>query len=263
MLTVVKNELKVMMLTFKYNTMREMLNRGTFLLSTVMMILNDAAFIIQWIILFMVKDDFGGLDLHSVMLLWGLAASSFGLASLFFHNGMFLSEDIVDGKLDALLVQPKSVLLQALSSKSEASAFGDLIYGFIMLFLSGITVQKFFLFLLFTICGCIIITSFRVIVHSSAFFFGRIDLFVDNLSSLVTNFATYPDIFKGIVRAALYTIIPIAISAYLPVRIMNEFNISIFIYIIVGTLIFALVATFIFYSGLKRYASSNLFNARI
>ena len=263
MLTAVKNEFRVLMQTFKYNIMREMVNRGTFLLSTVMMILNDASFIIQWIILFTVKDNYGGYDMSSVMLLWGLAASSFGLASMFFHNAMFLSDYIVEGKLDSLLVQPKNVLLASISQKCEASAFGDLIYGYIMLFISGFTFKKFLLFTFFSITGCILITAFRVIVHSSSFFFGKIDLFVDNVAGWITQFSTYPDIFRGIVKVLLYTVVPIALCAYLPISIMNEFNLKLFLGVIGGTIIFIILAIFIFYKGLKRYSSSNLFSARI
>ena len=263
MLTVVKNEIRVMLLTLKYNIMREMLNRGTFILSVIMMILNNASFIVQWLIMFTIKDDFGGLDLHSVMLLWGLASSSFGLASIFFHNAMFLADDIVEGKLDTMLVQPKNVLLQAIMQKSEASAFGDLIYGYIMLALSGFTIKRLLFFTLFSVLGCLVLTSYRVIIHSSAFFFGKIDLFVENITGLVTTFDTYPDIFKGVVRVILYTIIPIAISAYLPVRVMNEFDVKIMLYIILGVIAFVMIAIFVFYKGLKRYSSSNLFNARV
>ena len=263
MLMAVKNEIKVMFLTLKYNIMRAMLNRGTFLLSVVMMMLNNASFIIQWVILFSVKDEFGGYDLRTVMLLWGLASASFGLASIFFHNAMFLSDFIVEGKLDTLLVQPKNVLLASLTQKCESSAFGDLLYGYLMFFLSGFSLKGLLLFTLFSITGCFIITAYRTIVHSSAFFIGKIDLFVDNVAGWITSFATYPDIFRGVIKVLLYTIVPIAMCAYYPVNIINDFNLYMFLYVIIGTIIFILLAIFIFYKGLKRYSSSNLFSARL
>ena len=47
MLTVVKNQILVCMLSVKYNIMREMLNKVTFLMNVTFMILNNASILIQ------------------------------------------------------------------------------------------------------------------------------------------------------------------------------------------------------------------------
>ena len=60
MLTAAKNQIKVMFLSIKYNLMREMTNRVTFITNVLFMIINNATFIVQWIILFSLKDNFGG-----------------------------------------------------------------------------------------------------------------------------------------------------------------------------------------------------------
>ena len=60
MLMVVKNQLRVCLLSLKYNIMREMLNKVTFLTNIGFMMLNNAAFIVQWIILLRLKTDIGG-----------------------------------------------------------------------------------------------------------------------------------------------------------------------------------------------------------
>ena len=60
MLTEVKNQIKVIILSVKYNIMRLMVNKVTFLTNIIFMILNNAGFIIQWIILFSLKENIGG-----------------------------------------------------------------------------------------------------------------------------------------------------------------------------------------------------------
>ena len=60
MLTEVKNQFKVTFLSFKYALMKEMLNKTTFITNIVFMILNNASFIIQILVLFSIKNDFGG-----------------------------------------------------------------------------------------------------------------------------------------------------------------------------------------------------------
>ena len=160
MLMEVKNQIKVTMLSIKYATMREMLNKASFLTNVLFMILNDASFILQWIILYSLRDNVGGYTLNQVMILWGLAASTYGFSHFFFAKATSLSDIITNGKLDAYLVQPKNVLISAITSDVSPEAIGDMVYGIIMLFVSGITISKFFLFILFIIKCVIIITIF-------------------------------------------------------------------------------------------------------
>ena len=85
MLTVVKNQLRVNMLSIKYALMREMLNKVSFFTNIIFMILNNASFIIQWVIIYSIKDSIGGYELKDVMLLWGMAASTYGVSRFFFN----------------------------------------------------------------------------------------------------------------------------------------------------------------------------------
>lgn len=128
MLTVVKNQILVCMLSVKYNIMREMLNKVTFLMNVTFMILNNASILIQWFVLFRLREDIGGYTMREVMLLWGLMAASFGLSHILFARVYSLPELIVSGKLDSYLVQPKNVLLGVMTSSTNISAIGDLLY---------------------------------------------------------------------------------------------------------------------------------------
>ena len=44
------NQLKLVKLSIKYNIMKQMTNKVTFITNIIFMILNDASFIIQWLI---------------------------------------------------------------------------------------------------------------------------------------------------------------------------------------------------------------------
>ena len=131
MLTVVKNQIKVIILSIKYNIMRQMVNKVTFITNILFMILNNASFIIQWIILFNIRDEIGGYNIKQIVLLWGLASSVYGVANIIFGEAFEISDLIIRGKLDTFLVQPKNVFLSVLTSKTKISAIGDLIYGYI------------------------------------------------------------------------------------------------------------------------------------
>lgn len=264
MLMAVKNQIKVVFLSVKYALMREMLNKTTFLMNIVFMLLNNASFIIQWIVLFSLKENVGGYTFKQVLLLWGFAAGTYGFSRFFFKRAFNLTDIINNGKLDSFLVQPKNVLISAITSDVEVSAIGDFIYGYIMLFVFGFTLPRFLLFTLFMITGGLILTSITVILSSLSFWFQKADIIADTGNSLMVNFATYPDgIFKGIAKMLLFTLIPVGIVNYIPIQIMTEFNLSLTILIVGISILFVVLAFVIFYKGLKKYSSSNLMVARI
>lgn len=264
MLMAVKNQIKVVFLSIKYSLMMQMLNKVTFITNIIFMIINNATFVIQWLVLFNIKDNIGGFGLSEVLLLWGIASSSYGIAHIFFDEAFEMSKLIINGKLDTFLVQPKDVLLSVITSKSKVSAIGDLIYGYIIFFIYGFTIKNFLLFTMFIIVGGIVIAEVAVIFNSLCFWFVKGDILSDTVSSAMVNFATYPEtIFKNSVRFILYTLIPVGISTYLPLRTIIEFNFINILISLGATIFLGLIAYKIFYLGLKRYSSSNLMSSRI
>ena len=264
MLMEVKNQIKVNILSTKYALEREMLNKFTFISNIVFMVLNNSSFIIQWIILYSIKDNIGGYSFKQVLLLWGLAAMGYGVSRFFFKNAFDLSDIINTGKLDNYLVQPKNVLLSVITSDVEVSALGDILYGYIILFLYGFSIRNFLLYTFFVITAGFIITSVSIIFSSLAFWFGRVEVIANTLNSIMTNFATYPEgIFKGMIKILFYTILPLGFANYMPVQIMTSFNIYNLLIIIFIVLLFIGIAFFIFNRGLRKYSSTNLMNVRV
>lgn len=264
MLTAVKNQFRVTLLSIKYAVMREMLNKVTFISNVVFMILNNATFIIQWLLLYSIKDEVGGYTFSSVMLLWGIAAGAYGVSRFFFKGTFDLSYTINQGKLDAYLIQPKNVLISLATADISVSALGDIIYAYIMVFIAGFSFYNLFLMTLFIILGGISLASLSIIFHSFSFYFGKSDTLADTYNSLMTNFATYPDgIFKGVIRLLLYTVVPVGLLYYVPIDIMVHFDVLKILGLIGITIVFIALAFLIFYKGLKKYTSSNLMSARV
>ena len=260
----IKNQIKISALSIKYALMKEMINKVSFITNIIFMILNNATFIIQWIVIYSIKSDIGGYTFNQILLLWGIAAGTFGFSHFFFKRAFFLSETITNGKLDSYLVQPKNVLLASITSDVEVSALGDLIYGYIMLILSGFTLQKFLLFTLFTISGGIIITDIAVLLACLSFWIGKSDTVADTGNSLMTIFATYPDgIFKGLTKGLLFSLVPVGITNYIPIWVMTEFSLGLTLLVVFVTVVVTIATFMVFYKGLKRYTSTNLMISRI
>lgn len=264
MLTGAKNELRVCFLSIKYNIMREMVNKVTFLTNVVFMVLNDASILVQWFILFRLRDDVGGYSLREVLMLWGLVAASFGLSNILFARVLSLPNLIINGKLDAWLVQPKNVLLGVLTSETRISAIGDLLYGVILVCVCRPGVGGFFLFLLFTVTGAFAFTAFALLLGSLSFWFVRMDILQNQMLMGMINFGTYPDgIFQGAARILLYVLIPVGMALWLPAHVMVRFDVKMLLAVLGYVFLLSAAAVAVFYRGLRRYASGNLMEARL
>ena len=264
MLTAVKNQMRVCLLSVKYNIMREMVNKVTFLTNICFMLLNNATFLVQWIILLRLREDVGGYTMREIMLLWGLTATSFGLSHILFARVFSLSELIIKGKLDSFLVQPKNVLVSVLTSSTDISAIGDFLYGVVIVCICRPGVGGFFLFLLFAVTGAVIFTSFALLLGSLSFWFVRIDMVQDQMVMNIVSFATYPDgIFNGVTRFLLYFVIPAGMTVWHPVHMLVRFEAGMLFTVLGYAGGLTALAVAVFYKGLKRYASGNLMEARL
>ena len=113
--TSIKNQIKTFNLTIKYATMKELLNKATFISNILFMILNNSTFIIQWLVIFSIRDSIGNYGFKDIILLWGIAAETYGISHFFFKKSFTLSDTINNGKLDSYLVLPKNVLISVIS----------------------------------------------------------------------------------------------------------------------------------------------------
>ena len=249
MLMEVKSQLYTTYLSIKYALQRELLNKVTFISNVIFMIINNGSFIIQWLILYSLRNDVGGYSFKQVLLLWGISSFTFG---------------INNGKLDNYLVQPKNVLISCITSSVDVSAIGDMIYGLIMIIIYGLSIKNILLFLICGLCGALIIVSISIIFSSLSFWFGKTEMIADTINNLMINFSIYPEgIFQGVIKFMFYTIIPLGITTYIPVQIISDFKFNYLIIVLVATIFFVTLAFLVFYKGLKRYSSANLMNVRI
>ena len=259
MLMEVKNNLKFLFLSMKYNVLREMLNKTSFLMNVLLMMLNNVSLIIQWVVLFSLKDDFNGYSFEDQMLTISLSALTFGLTFLFFGGVDNIAGFIEQGALDKYLTKPKSVLISVLTSRTHISALGDLLFGLILFLIYFHKPTEILLYILVSFLSFVIMLSFFITIHSITFWFIRFSDTVETLGSAYVSFGMYPrTIFDTSVKVIMHTIIPIGFSIYIPVMLFQEFSIIKLIILIVFAVLFFLFARFIFYRGLKRYTSSNM-----
>lgn len=263
-LTAFKNQLRVCLLSVKYNIMREMVNKVTFVTNIIFMMLNNASILVQWVILFHLREEVGGYTMKEIMLLWGMTAASYGLSHILFARVFSLPELIISGKLDAFLVQPKNVLLGVMTSATNVSAIGDFLYGLVVIGIFCTGVSGLYLLPLFVLTGTAIFVAYALLLGSLSFWFVRMDMLSGQMMMGMISFATYPDgIFKGVSRFLLYFIIPVGMAVYHPVHMMISFDKRLLLTVLAYAFLLGTAAVTAFYRGLRRYASSSLMEARL
>lgn len=263
-LTEAKNLAKVILKNYKYALMCSMTNKVSFFTYIIFMMLNNASFLIQWVVIFSIKSDIAGLTFNEVILVWAIASGSYGIARFFFTESFAISDYVIKGKLDAYLVQPKNTLLMVCTSKVYPSAIGDFLYGYIIYFLVfGLSHPgKFILFTYILIISGIGFAGLQVIVNSLAFFIPNPQSAVDTLARLINSATTYPgEIFEKGVKIFCY-LIGTGFNVWLPHKVLLNFNFKYLIIFTIINLVYAFIAFKVFNLGLKKYSSASLMEAR-
>ena len=231
--------------------------KKSFLVQTITMFLNDCVWIFFWWLFFSRFPLLNDWTYHDLLLLWVFGATGFGLSGLIFGNKMNIAEVIAQGKLDYYLTLPKNVLLHTLISKMNWFAFGDVLFGLAIALLI-ITPAQLPLALFLIIFSTILFTTFGVISGSLAFFIGNSERISKNIYNSVVGLSIYPtNVYDGIVRLILFTVIPAGLVTGVPVELIRNFEMDKLIWMIVITIIFTIITILIFYIGLKRYESGN------
>lgn len=250
----------------RFNLSAGMNYTTSFIVQVVGMLLNNGAFIIFWLVLFeRVGGAIGSYEFADVMFLWSLTAFGFGLSVVVAGNASHLSRIIYTGELDVYLLQPKPVLANVLLARSSVSGWGDLIYGLVLYVITqSVSPAAFGLFLLFGVLLAAVLTSLRVIFHSLTFFLGNAETFASSASDLIVNFILYPgDVFTGVARALLHSVIPAAVVGYIPRELMLSFDPARFLIVLAADAGFVLLAIGVFRLGLRRYESGNRMGTRL
>jgi len=234
--------------------------RISFWVKVFTMVANDSLWLFFWWTYFQQFPVVHGWQNTDIVIIWAVSACGFGISVGFFGNASKLAALIMNGGLDAYLGMPRNVLLHACISASDPTAWGDIIFslGAFLLFLHP-NPLLFGLFLLLSLAGGLIFTSFIVIFCSLAFFLGNTEGLAQQLLGALVTFSTYPMyIFNGAVRLLLFTIMPAGFISFVPLQLLHRFTWPLLAAMVGFTVLITLVATGIFNLGLRRYESGNL-----
>lgn len=249
----------------KMNVLSAMEYRASFIMQVAGMIINDIGLVALWLIFFEKFPEIQGWNFHDTAILFAITTVQFSIVMIIARGSFQLARTIANGELDNFLSLPKNILWQVSVSKTDVSAFGDLIFGICIYFFSGnVSIESFGIFILLSILTAVIFFNFIIITQSIAFYVGNFEEAAVQLFYALLGFTLYPQTaFSGVLKVIMLTVIPAFFIATLPVQIFRKFNLSLLGLMIGFAVLTFLIAIFIFQKGLKRYESGNLINIKM
>ncbi len=238
--------------------------RVAFVMQTGFMLLNNLLFFVFWWVMFERFEQIRGWRIEDVAVLFGVSAAGFGLAAVFAGGVPDLSRRIQDGDLDPMLTLPRSVLVQAAAARTRADGLGDIASGLLLVGFAGYGApERMPVVLLAIVLSASVLVASGVLVHSAAFWLGRIEAVARQIGEFLLTFSVYPPpLFGGALRVLLFTLIPAGFVAYLPARLVRDFDVGTLVLAVGGSVLYAVVAWWVFHAGLRQYASGSRFGVR-
>lgn len=235
--------------------------RASFWLQAGMMCLNNFMFLAVWWLLLRKVDNIHGWRMREILLLYAIVAIAFGLERVFAGGVTSIAHKIEDGELDGLLTQPKPVLLQLITSRSEAAAVGDLISAGLMLWLAGgVDGWSWLMLPIAGVCGALVFLATELMIHSAAFWFGEMRALSRQVPMFLITLSLYPTSIHGwVMRVVLFTLMPAGFLGALPWRVIVEGDPLLLLALIGAATGYMLLAIWVFQRGLRRYASGSRF----
>lgn len=200
-------------------------NRRSFWVQVLVMILNDAIWILFWLLFFNRIGSLRGWDIDKVLVLLAVLTTSAGIVLGLLTNARRIGELATDGNLDATLALPTATLPHLLTRRIETTNVGDLLFGIGLFVVAGDpTPQRTLVFLFGVVCSVGIMAGFLILVGSSAFFLGRNEAGELGFNALLL-FSSYPvDVFAGMTKIFLYAVVPAGFISVTPANLITEFQ---------------------------------------
>jgi len=243
------------------NVKATLMLRGAFVMQVVFMALNNLTFFVFWWALMRRVPDLRGWRLGDIQLLFGVVAAGFGAAVTLAGGVRHLGRFIDEGELDTLLTQPKPVLVHALGLRLQASGFGDALSGIVFIAYSGqVSWRALPVVVLAIVASALVLVASGIVFFSLAFWLGRVETVARQLWDLLITFSLYPEpLFGGVLRLALFTLLPAGFVGYVPARFVQKPSIADGVLLTAAAAGYLAIGVAVFNRGLRRYASGSRF----
>ncbi|MEZ5375680.1 MAG: ABC-2 family transporter protein [Acidimicrobiales bacterium] len=248
--------MKALLITMRYALQEAASNRLALWIQMTVMVINDLVWVLFWVIFFDRVGALRGWDVDQVLLLLAVLTTSAGLVLGLFHNVRNIGPLASSGGLDAALALPVHPLTHLLVRAVAPVNLGDVVFGIaLFLYVARFDPRQAAVFVFAVVCSATLTLSFLLLMGSLAFFVGRNEGGELGFHAILL-FSSYPvDIFTGVFKVLLYTVVPAGFVTSVPVRLLDDFDLTLGLGLAAVSAAFAVAAVATFSYGLRRYTS--------
>lgn len=223
------------------------------------MIINDAVWIAFWVVFFQRVGTVHGWDIQRILLLQAVLTTAGGITLGLLANARRVGIMAVEGELDAVLALPVPPLAYLLLRRIEPTNLGDLAFGLTLFVVAGSpTLGRTAVFVGVVIAATALMTGFLVLTGSLAFYVGRSEGGELGFHTILL-LGSYPvDVFAGVAKIVLYTIVPAAFVSSVPARLIDSFDAGEAGWLALAAGVFGFAGWATFTLGLRRYTSGSV-----
>jgi len=147
--------------------------------------------------------------------------------------------------------------------RSHPAGIGDALSGAFLIAASGYVTWRSVPLLMVAIgASAVIFLATGVLFFSCAFWLARVESIARQMWELLITFSLYPEpLFGGVLRLALFTILPAGLVGYLPVAVVRTPSTPQVCLLVAGAAGYFALAVLVFNRGLRRYASGSRFSS--
>lgn len=262
MFTEIKKEIKFALYSIRKNIQSSAELRTSFLMNVIGMAINNTAFIFLWVFFIKSVGIIGGWTAVDIIGLQGFLAISYGFV-LSGANGLRkLPDYVASGAFDRFMLSPKNLILRIATSSFGTSALGDIVFGFVCvfvyIFLIKISLLQIILLLFLIILTTIIFLAMTLLIGSISFLFTDARSVHDGIFELFFTPALFHGgSFQGVMRFIYTFIIPSLLIGTIPVEALKNISISKILLLTILAVFWVFLSIFIFKRSVKKYESSN------
>ena len=252
---------EVFLIVLRSNLCASLNNRGEFFLKVIFMLVNNGIFLLLWLLLFDNYQTIQGWEFSHLIFMFGVSAFSFGVNIFLFYGLREIPQWVDSGVFDIFLTRPVDILLYPAMRSVNVSGLGDIIFGTLLILLSGfISLKTILPIAIILLVSCVLVFAINVLLCSLAFWINGSDGLIKQLYlNIIILASNPPSIYSSVLQIMIHSLIPIGLMTNLPILFIKSFDYSYLILMILGTNIFLYICVKIFYFSVKRHSSGNLF----
>ena len=234
-------------------------NRRALVAQMSVMIVNDVVWVVFWLLFFRRVGSVRGWDADSILLLLAVLTTAGGITLGVVANARQVGRMALAGELDSVLTLPVPPLAYVLLRRVEAVNLGDLVFGIGLFAATGSpTVGRTAVFAGVVLASATLMTGFLVLTGSLGFFLGGNEGGELGLHAMLLLGAYPVDVFAGVAKVVLYTVVPAAFVSNVPARLLQSFDLVDAAWLVAVAAVFAVAGWAAFTLGLRRYASGSV-----